>query len=198
VNDGDQALNFVYLVGVLVIVVSALAVRRIPIAQSLKMFLVWALIFFAAFVAFTLRDDFTDLGRRVFAEVRGETVTERRGDAMRIRQAPDGHFWVTARLNGEETRFMIDSGATVTSISAETARRVGIEPSGLLAVVETANGRVLVQRGRAETIDLGAIERRDLAVHISESFGKTNVLGMNFLSSLSSWGVEGRWLVLRP
>jgi aspartyl protease family protein len=198
VSDGDQAISFVYLVGVLIIVVSALAVRRIPMAQSLKMLLAWALIFLAAFVAFTLRDDFRALGRRVLAESRGETIIERQGEAMRIRQGSDGHFWVTARLNGEETRFMIDSGATVTSISAETARRVGIEPSGLLAVVETANGRVLVQRGRAEAIDLGSIERRDLAVHISESFGKTNVLGMNFLSSLSSWGVQDRWLVLNP
>jgi aspartyl protease family protein len=25
-----------------------------------------------------------------------------------------------------------------------------------------------------------------------------NVLGMNFLSSLERWGVEGRWLVLVP
>ena len=25
-----------------------------------------------------------------------------------------------------------------------------------------------------------------------------NVLGMNFLSSLSGWGVEGRWLILKP
>jgi predicted aspartyl protease len=24
------------------------------------------------------------------------------------------------------------------------------------------------------------------------------VLGMNFLSSLSAWGVEGQWLVLKP
>jgi len=25
-----------------------------------------------------------------------------------------------------------------------------------------------------------------------------NVLGMNFLSSLQRWGVEGRWLILVP
>ena len=28
--------------------------------------------------------------------------------------------------------------------------------------------------------------------------GRPNVLGMNFLSSLSGWGVEGKWLVLKP
>ena len=31
-----------------------------------------------------------------------------------------------------------------------------------------------------------------------EKMYNVNVLGMNFLSSLSSWGVEGQWLVLKP
>jgi aspartyl protease family protein len=47
-------------------------------------------------------------------------------------------------------------------------------------------------------VKVGTIERRRLAVHISAAFGEMNVLGMNFLSSLSGWGVEGRWLVLKP
>jgi aspartyl protease family protein len=33
---------------------------------------------------------------------------------------------------------------------------------------------------------------------VSETFGPMDVLGMNFLSSLSGWGVEGQWLVLKP
>jgi aspartyl protease family protein len=101
-------------------------------------------------------------------------------------------------------RFLVDSGATTTSISAETARRAGIEPSsGIPAIVRTANGTITVQRGRAERLAIGHIVRDDLAVHISEGFGETNVLGMNFLSSLSGWGVEGQRagrgrLILKP
>ena len=64
-------------------------------------------------------------------------------------------------------------------------------------MVQTANGIVTVQRGRASSLKVGNIERRDVAVHISDSFGDTNVIGMNFLSSLRSWSVEGRTLVLR-
>lgn len=198
-SDGDQALNFVYLIALLVMVGSAFAVRRIPLRQSLKMFLAWILIFLAAFIAFTLRDDFAALGKRVMAEVRGESGVEQRGKAMRIRQDPDGHFWVNAQVNGQDVRFLVDSGATTTSISSETARRAGIEPSSAFpAIVQTANGTVAVQRGRAERIVLGSIERDDVSVHVFEGAGDMNVLGMNFLSSLSSWGVEGRWLVLEP
>ena len=199
-SGGDQAVDFIYLVLVLVLVVSALMVRRVPLGQGLRMFAGWVLIFLAAFVAFTLKDDFIDLGKRVVDEARGGgTVTVQAGETLRIKQSLDGHFWVDGRLNGEEVRFLIDSGATTTSISTETARRAGIEPSsGIPALVRTANGVVSVERGRADTLNVGTIERQRVAVHISEAFGEINVLGMNFLSSLSGWGVEGKWLILKP
>jgi aspartyl protease family protein len=57
---------------------------------------------------------------------------------------------------------------------------------------------VTVQRGRAERLEVGDIVREDMAVHISDGFGETNVLGMNFLSSLSGWGVERNRLILKP
>ena len=196
-NNGDQAIHFLYLVGVLVLVGSALMVRRIPIAQGLKMFVGWVLIFGAAFIVFTLKDEFMALGNRLLVETRGGVEQTAPGE-VRIRQAPDGHFWVDAELNGRTVRFLIDSGATTTSISRATAERVGIEPSrGFGAMVQTANGVVTVARGRAESLEVGPIERRDLAVHISDAFGDMNVIGMNFLSTLSAWGVEGRTLVLR-
>ncbi len=196
-NEGDQAIHLIYLVGVLILVGSAFAVRRIPIAQGLKMFVGWVLIFGAAFVVFTLKDEFLALGNRLMLETRGGVEQTAPGE-IRIRQASDGHFWVTAEVNGEPVRFLIDSGATTTSLSRDTARRVGVEPGGgLQAMVQTANGVVMVDRGRAESIAVGPIRRNDVAVHISDAFGDMNVIGMNFLSTLSGWSVEGRSLVLR-
>jgi aspartyl protease family protein len=199
-NDGDQAIHVIYLIGVLVMVVSALMVRRIPLASGLKMFIGWVLIFGAAFIIFTMKDEFLALGNRVLLEARGgavEDVAGRPGE-VRVRQASDGHFWVDAEVNGRRVRFLIDSGATTTSLSRATAERAGIRMSGgFPAAVQTANGLVQVERGRAETLRVGAIERRDVAVHVSDAFGDLNVIGMNFLSSLAGWGVEGRTLVMR-
>ena len=199
-NNGDQAADFVYLMAVLVLVLSAFMVRKVPIGQGLKMFAGWVIIFLAAFVAFTLKDDFIALGKRVYEEASGGgTVVVQAGETLRIKQSLDGHFWVDAEINGERVRFLIDSGATTTSISTDTARRAGIEPNrSFPAMVRTANGVVPVQRGRASRLEVGNIERQNVAVHISEAFGDMNVLGMNFLSSLSGWGVEGKWLVLKP
>jgi len=197
-EDGDQAIRVIYLLGVLVLVISAFAVRRVKLGTAVKMFASWVLIFAAAFVVFTFKDDFAALGDRLLVSVRGgETVATAPGET-RVRLAPDGHFWVEAEMNGQPVRFLVDSGATVTSISAETAQRVGIQAQpGLPVVVSTANGLVNAQRGRAERLLVGNIERQNVAVHISEAFGDINVIGMNFLSSLRSWSVEGRTLILK-
>lgn len=197
-EGGDQAIRVIYLLGVLVLVISAFAVRRVKLGTAVKMFASWVLIFAAAFVIFTFKDDFAALGDRLLVSVRGgETVATAPGET-RVRLAPDGHFWVEAEVNGQPVRFLVDSGATVTSISADTAQRVGIQPqAGLPVVVSTANGLVNAQRGRAERLLVGNIERQNVAVHISEAFGDINVIGMNFLSSLRSWSVEGRTLILK-
>lgn len=198
-NEGaDQAVHVLYLLGVLVLVVSAFAVRRVKLGAAVKMFAAWVLIFAAAFVVFTFKDEFAALGGRLLLAARGGEVVEAAPGETRVRLAPDGHFWVQAELNGEPVRFLIDSGATTTSISRDTAERVGIEPrGGFPAIVKTANGTVAVQRGRADSLRVGNIERSGVAVHISEAFGDMNVIGMNFLSSLRSWSVEGRTLILR-
>jgi aspartyl protease family protein len=198
VSNGDQAANFLYLLGCLVLVASGLMVRRLPLGQGLKMALAWLLIFAAIFIAFTLKDDFLALGRRVMAELRGDKVVETKGEEIRIRRAEDGHFWVNGELNGRPVRFLVDSGATVTTISAETAARVGIAADGGFGVlIDTANGRTLVDRGVAGRIRIGPIQRSDLGVHIARGDGDTNVIGMNFLSTLSAWGVEGSTLRLK-
>jgi len=46
-------------------------------------------------------------------------------------------------------------------------------------------------------LQLGSINRPELTVHINEQ-DDVNLLGMNFLSSLNGWRVEGNYLVLRP
>ncbi len=193
-SDGDQAVTLIYLFLCLMLVASSLFVRRLPLGQTLKMVLAWLLIFAALSAIFALREDFLALGRRI---VGSAATPELVGQEVRIRRSEDGHFWVDAELNGRTERFLIDSGATVTTISRETAERAGVAPSGRVAPVETANGPALVDRARAERLRLGPIERGDFPVHISRG-DFANVIGMNFLSSLSSWGVEGQTLILRP
>lgn len=123
-----------------------------------------------------------------------------RGREFHVRMSPDGHFWARAEMNGVERRLLIDSGATVTTISEATARLASVERgSGLLPIVmRTANGIVPAETGTIERMVLGGIEAHGLKVAISPAIGNIDVLGMNFLSQLASWRVEGRTLIMVP
>lgn len=197
-NDGaDQALHLIYLVGVLVLVLSALLTRRLPLGPTLKAAAAWVLIFAAMFVGYAMKDDFAALGRHVLDLSSAGATTV--GDTVSVPKGEDGHFWVDAKVNGQSVRFLVDSGASVTSLSAQTADRAGVHPDGgIPALVQTANGIVKAQRAEVGRLEVGPIARRNLAVHVSEAFGDTNVLGMNFLSSLRGWSVEGDRMVLKP
>jgi aspartyl protease family protein len=197
VSDGSQALNLIYLLIILIAVVSAFSIRRVPIGKTLKMVLAWVLIFAAGFAIFALREDFKALGSRLWAAVTGSNVQETQNGELRIAMAEDGHFWVDAELNGRPVRFLIDSGATVTTIGPGTAERAGVQASGGRTLVDTANGIAQVDRGSADLLKVGPIERRNFSLFIARE-DATNVIGMNFLSTLSRWSVEGRTLVLRP
>ncbi|MBL0965695.1 TIGR02281 family clan AA aspartic protease [Blastomonas sp. UPD001] len=130
----------------------------------------------------------------------GLNAQEVAGDEVRIRMASDGHFWARATINGTEQRMMIDSGATITALSADAARRaaVGRELTIAPVMLRTANGVVRADTGTVERMQIDGIEARNLKVVISPAFGDTNVIGMNFLSQLASWRVEGDTLILVP
>lgn len=191
----DTMLGGLYIVIALTLVIGALISRREPIAKLLVIALAWIAIFGAGFVLFTFRDDLGYLGQRLRAEATGEPVQV--GETLRIPMALDGHFWVDATLNGEPVKFLVDSGATMTTIDRGTAERTAVRIDRRRAqIVRTGNGLVQVAAGRAASLQLGQIERKDVGVHITDR-AEINVLGMNFLSSLERWGVEGRWLVLQ-
>jgi aspartyl protease family protein len=190
----DLMLGGVYILMAVMLVLGSLMARREPVAKMLTMALAWVAIFAAGFVLFTFRDNFGWVAQRLRAEAVGTPVEQ--GQETRIPMAIDGHFWVSAKLNGQAVKFLVDSGATMTTIDRETALKAGIKISPQRdQFVRTGNGMIRVSTARAAELEVGGITRSDLGLQVADN-DDLNVLGMNFLSSLSRWGVEGRWLVL--
>jgi len=195
----DQTGSLIYAILLLVLVGSSLFAHRLSLRQTLRMIITWLLIFATAFILFTFRTEFKAIWTRLKGEVSpGGSVSA--DGTLRVAKAPDGHFWVDAQVNGKALRFMIDSGATTTSLSDADAANVGVDvdAGGFPVIVETANGTAAMKRGRIAQLRIGNIERREFPVLVSDTLGDTNLLGMNFLSSLKAWRIEGDTLVLNP
>ena len=190
----DWMLGSLYLLMALMLVAGSLIARRERFAKLMTFALAWIAIFGAGFVLFTFRDDLGYVAQRLRSEASGVPVVE--GQQVRIPMAIDGHFWVEASLNGVPVKFLVDSGATMTTVGRATADSAGVTVSANRnQVVRTGNGMLRVSTGRADLLAIGPIERSSVGLHVTEN-EELNVLGMNYLSTMNRWGVEGRWLIL--
>ncbi len=195
----DQTGNLVYVVLCLMLVSSSLLARRLPLGQTLRMAMTWIGIFGVLFVLFTFRTEFGQIWQRVKSEFVGGGSAMADG-TLRVPKGEDGHFHVDASINGHKVRLLVDSGATTTSLSVATAKAAGLEVDmdGFPVIVETANGMAEARRARVVQFDVGPIKRSDFPVLVAEGLGDGNLIGMNFLSTLKGWRVEGDVLVLNP
>ena len=178
---------------------SALIARRIPLKSGFKMALAWLAIFIVGLMIVNQRDRFDP----VIAGLRDALVGHDQmvsGSTVRIRMAEDGHFWAIVSVNGTRRRMLIDSGATTTALSSATASAAGVatDESPFPVVINTANGNIVARTATVTALTIGSIAANDLPVVVAPAFGDTDVIGMNFLSRLRSWRVEGRTMILEP
>jgi aspartyl protease family protein len=199
-NMMEDGPSLIWGVVCVLLLISSLAARRLPMGQVGKMVLAWVAIFAAMFAIFSFRFEFQAIWERVKSDVAGTAGQSVSGEAIELKRQDDGHYWLQVEINGNPVRFMIDSGATTTAVNAETATEAQIEvdDNGYPVIISTANGRVAAQRGVVQSMEIGSHKLVDHNVVVSESFGDTNVLGMNFLDSLKSWSVEGNIMTLQP
>jgi len=185
----------IYAVGIAVIV---LLLQRLPyVGRIIRFLFSFAILAFAVFLLLQQAPYQPTLAR--LTETLGLNNQTVSGKELRVRMSPDGHFWVNAKINGVERRMLIDSGATVTALSTDTARASGVDTGMGLApvVLRTANGATPAETGTVDELRVGNIVARDLKV-VSAPGLDLDVIGMNFLSELESWRVEGGTLILVP
>lgn len=195
-----QSAELIWLLLAMVLVGSALLSRRWSLTGALGMALWWVAIFLIALGIFSYRSELGMVAERVKSEVTGEAQQRVVGSTLRISKSLDGHFWVDGLVNGRNMRFLIDSGASITAVSESAAIGAGlnIDQSGFPVVLTTANGVIEARRSNIAMLEIGPLRASDLPIVISPSFGTVNVLGMNFLSQLKSWRVEGDEMILEP
>lgn len=195
-NDDSQFSALFYLL-VLILPLSALFARRLPLGQVARMALMWLGIFAAGLILATLwtrNRGYVD-GFLADAGLTSSIVT---GSTVEIPRGEGGHFWAEVSINGITKRMLIDTGATNTSITRDTAKQAGIEVDDNFGVmVSTANGTVVNQRATIARLSLASITARDMPVLVGDNLGD-DLLGIDFLNQLKSWRAEGNRLILEP
>ncbi|MEP6786023.1 MAG: TIGR02281 family clan AA aspartic protease [Sphingomonadales bacterium] len=196
--NGDDVSRMIAGGMMLMLVGSSLFARRLNFGQTLRMAIGWLAIFAVVFVLFLFREEGKAVWNRATTDIAGSRGTVS-GSTLRVPMRDDGHFWIRATVNGREADFLVDSGATTTALSLDLAQSADVEIDEAFPVtLNTANGSIQAQTARITQLDVGPISQTNARAVVSAAFGETNVLGMSFLSSLKSWKVEGRTLLLQP
>lgn len=165
--------------------------NRDSLSTKIKQLSAWALIFLGVIAAIGLWGDIR------------QTVQPRQAvfaDQGRIELplAPDGHYYVTLDLNGEPTRFVVDTGASAVVLTQRDAERAGID-AGTLAFYSqamTANGSVKTAPVTLDRVALGPFVDRNMPAFVNAGEMDTSLLGMTYLQRFHRIEISGGQLVL--
>jgi len=108
--------------------------------------------------------------------------------SVRIWPTPNRMYAVLGSINGYPVDFIVDTGATLVSLSGQQARRLGIDYRvvGTPSQSSTASGIAKIYLVNLDRVKVGDIELRNVggAVHDGD-FPPATLLGMSFLSRLN-------------
>lgn len=96
-----------------------------------------------------------------------------------------GHFLATGSINGTTVRFLVDTGASMVSMGAGDARRIGIDPTkGQVGYSQTANGVTQVSRVKLNTVKVGDVVLNNVDATVHQHDLPIVLLGMSFLNRM--------------
>ncbi len=96
-----------------------------------------------------------------------------------------GHFYTTGNINGTSVRFLVDTGATMISLGATDARRIGLDFNrGQKGMTQTANGQSVVSKVQLDTVRIGDVTLHNVDAVIHQTEMPMALLGMSFLNRM--------------
>ena len=96
-----------------------------------------------------------------------------------------GHFYATGSVNGAAVRFLVDTGATMVSLGANDARRIGLDFNrGQKGMTQTANGQTMVSKVKLDTVRIGDVTLHNVDALIHQTEMPMALLGMSFLNRM--------------
>jgi len=129
--------------------------------------------------------------------IRREDKVKGSDHVQHVKISDDGHFYPKVTINGTAVRFVADTGATSVSLSAEDARKAGVDPQFLPVngKAQTANGVVQVKQFLLPEITVEGFVLRN--VPASCCVTGTSLLGMSALGQLG-FEMKDEWMSLSP
>ena len=102
-----------------------------------------------------------------------------------LRSSQHGHYIANGKINQQDVVFLVDTGASLVSVPAGVAKRIGLVKGAPMSVM-TANGSITTYATLLDSVSLGDIPVENVRAGINPYMqGQEILLGMSFLRDLS-------------
>lgn len=196
---GQNGSGAVYALGMLVIVGSSLAARRLPLGQTVRYALIWGAIIAVLVLGVTCWSSVERVGNQVRSALIPGYAVAGAAHEMVVSQDENGSYYVVGQVNGKAVTFLVDTGASDVVLTPADARRLGVDTAHIRFdhPYETANGEGRGASWRADSLRVGQIGYSDVEMSVNQAPMSNSLLGMSFFRRLQSFRFEGGKLIMK-
>ncbi len=121
------------------------------------------------------------------------------GEPIAISRDGSGQFHLDAQVNGQDARFLVDTGADTVAISEDEAQRLGIDLAGadFQPIVQTAAGQGMAARVRIDRLTIGGTDLGGVSAVVIRGL-PVNLLGQSVLRRLGKVELSDDRMVIQP
>jgi aspartyl protease family protein len=173
--------------------------RPSDIARVVSTATIWVIAFIALTGVYAYRFEASAIVGRIAGELFPSEPQVGRGGEVIVNRRLSGEFAIAGRVNAARVTFLFDTGASAVVLTAEDAKRAGVETSRLVfdVPVATANGGAMAAEVRLDQVAVGPIVMRNVPALVARRGAlDESLLGMSFLERLKSYTVERDRLVM--
>ncbi|PZO13676.1 MAG: TIGR02281 family clan AA aspartic protease [Burkholderiales bacterium] len=158
-------------------------VARTARRGALGIVVFWLALMGVLYLVFDRLEQRRETGDQAYASELGELV---------IPRSRDGHFRVQGQVNGQVVTFLVDTGASIVTVSEDFARRASLE-GGQSVTFQTANGPLQGRVLRQVPVQVGhlGLGGTSVAVGLVGLDADKALLGQSFLSRFDIQILQG-------
>ena len=116
-----------------------------------------------------------------------------------VLKSADGHYWAEASVEGRPMRMLVDTGASLVTLSRKDARALGVSPmdSEFSRTLTTAAGPVRAAPVTLDHIDIAGVRLNRVEAVIVDRDLPAPLLGMSYLGRLTAFEARPDGIVLK-
>ena len=117
-----------------------------------------------------------------------------------VARGADGHYWAWAELDNHPVRVLVDTGASDVALTAEDARKIGVDPDRLTydRPMATALGVTYAASVTLDTVSVSGARIDHVQAMVVPKGLATSLLGMSYLARLNRFEADANGMILRP